>query len=112
MDVKLSEEDVVQPDLLVVCKPEQIKRTHIEGSPSLVVEVLSKSSEKNDRHLKRELYARSRVGEYWIVMPFPSSSFPEVTFPLAPIFDFPLEDHEKELLRVKEPPGHYRAAPL
>src|ERR1051325_5858017 len=32
MDVVLSEADVVQPDLLVVCTPTQIKRTHIEGS--------------------------------------------------------------------------------
>jgi hypothetical protein len=29
---------------------------------------------------------------------------------LKPIFDFPLEDHEKALFRVKEPPGHYYAA--
>ncbi|MFH0878809.1 MAG: Uma2 family endonuclease [Lentisphaerota bacterium] len=134
MDVKLSEEDVVQPDLLVVCKPEQIKRTHIEGPPSLVVEVLSETSLKHDRHTKRDLYARFGVREYWIVTPFPglveimvlrdglytcwksfvkedtlvSASFPEVTFPLAPIFDFPLEEHEKELLRVKEPPARYR----
>jgi Uma2 family endonuclease len=44
MDVKLSDEDVVQPDLLVVCDPKQITRTHIEGPPSLVVEILSPDS--------------------------------------------------------------------
>ena len=136
MDVKLSDEDIVQPDLLVVCKPEQIQRTHIEGPPSLVVEVLSEASLNRDRHTKRELYARFGASEYWLVTPFPglvevlvlkeglytcwksfgkedvlvSALFPEVTFALAPVFDFPLEEREKELLRVREPPAHYRAA--
>src|SRR5690348_5789663 len=31
MDVKLSDTNVVQPDVLVVCNPQQIKPTHIEG---------------------------------------------------------------------------------
>ena len=44
MDVRLSDEDVVQPDLLVVCRPDQLTRTHIEGAPTLVVEILSASS--------------------------------------------------------------------
>ena len=58
MDVKLSETDVVQPDVLVVCKPKQIKRTHIEGGPTLVVEILSESSALHDRTTKMQVYAR------------------------------------------------------
>jgi Uma2 family endonuclease len=38
-DVKFSEFDVVQPDILVVCDPNKITRTHIEGAPDLVVEI-------------------------------------------------------------------------
>jgi Uma2 family endonuclease len=41
VDVKLSEHDVVQPDVAVVCRPEQITDTPIEGAPGLVFEVLS-----------------------------------------------------------------------
>ncbi len=37
-DVKLSETDIVQPDLVVVCDPKQIRPTHIEGPPRLVRE--------------------------------------------------------------------------
>jgi Uma2 family endonuclease len=44
MDVKLSEEDVVQPDLLVVCRPEQIRQAYIDGAPRLVVEILVRMS--------------------------------------------------------------------
>jgi len=136
MDVKLSDEDVVQPDLLVVCKPEQIKRTHIDGPPTLVVEILSETSINRDRNIKRELYARAGIAEYWIVTPFPhlveifvlgpdglyvwwktftntdelvSHAFPDLRFPLEPLFDFPLEEHEKEIYRVKKSPGPYPA---
>ncbi len=37
--------------------------------PDLIVEVLSPSSEGNDRELKHEDYARHGIGEYWIVDP-------------------------------------------
>lgn len=66
-DVKLSEMDCVQPDLLVVCDPRQEKGTHIEGPPSLVVEVLSPATASHDRARKFHLYAASGVPEYWIV---------------------------------------------
>ena len=73
MDVKLSDTDVVQPDLLAVCDPNQFKGTHIEGPPALVVEVLSPSSELHDRMRKLDLYARYGVKEYWLVRPYPSA---------------------------------------
>ena len=51
-DVKLSEEDIVQPDLLIVCDPGQIKSSHIEGAPSLIIEILSPSTEIHNRGRK------------------------------------------------------------
>jgi Uma2 family endonuclease len=71
MDLKLSEHDVVQPDLLVVCDPQQIRPTHIEGPPRLVVEIVSPSTQRHDRLRKLSLYARSGVAEYWLVTPHP-----------------------------------------
>ncbi|MFN8614240.1 MAG: Uma2 family endonuclease [Vulcanimicrobiota bacterium] len=71
MDVKLSDKNVVQPDLLVICRPEQIAQTHIEGAPTIVVEILSPSTAHHDRMRKINLYARFGVKEYWIVTPDP-----------------------------------------
>lgn len=69
VDVKLSDEDVVQPDIIVVCNPESRRKTHIEGAPALVVEVLSPSTEIHDRLRKMQLFARAGVGEVWLVSP-------------------------------------------
>ena len=135
MDVVLSDEDVVQPDILVVCEPNQIKRTYIEGAPTLVVEVLSASSEWLDRRLKLELYARSGVKEYWLVSPFPSyvevlvldgatyriarvvgkdqeldsPTFPDLKIALRDVFDFPLEPGEEPPVACEPPGPAYRA---
>ncbi|MCX6216002.1 Uma2 family endonuclease [Spirosoma sp.] len=38
-------------------------------APDLVVEVLSKSTQKNDREIKFEDYATHQVAEYWLVDP-------------------------------------------
>ncbi len=67
LDVKLSHDTVVQPDLMVVCRPEQIRPTHIEGAPSLVIENLSESTRVHDRHVKMGIYARYGVPEVWLV---------------------------------------------
>lgn len=67
LDVRLSDHDVVQPDLMVVCDRAKITDTHIEGPPRLAVEILSPSSQRHDRVRKLEVYARYGVKEYWIV---------------------------------------------
>ena len=69
-DVVLSATDVVQPDLLLVRRGrEEIVRARVEGSPDLVVEVLSPSSRRTDEVLKRRAYERFGVEELWIVDP-------------------------------------------
>ena len=63
-DVRLSEIDVVQPDILVVSDPAKITPSHIEGAPELVVEVLSPGTSAKDLREKKWLYQRSGVREY------------------------------------------------
>lgn len=70
-DVILSEEDVVQPDLVSIARDrrEIITRRGCEGPPDLAVEVHSPSTSQRDKELKRKLYATYGVGEYWLVDP-------------------------------------------
>ena len=135
MDVKLSDVDIVQPDVLVVCQPEQIKATHIEGAPALVIEILSESSERHDRGIKMRLYAAHGVPEVWLVKPYPSMvevyrldgesyrlaatyippailsspSFPKLKLKLKDVFDFPLKLEEKVAMKVRERQPAYTA---
>jgi Uma2 family endonuclease len=39
------------------------------GTPDMVLEVVSKSSEEKDYELLRELYWRAEIPEYWLVDP-------------------------------------------
>ena len=74
-DVQLSPHDILQPDLAVVLTNRQhiLTPTKIKGTPDLVVEILSPSTESRDRELKRERYQAAGVPEYWIVDPFEHS---------------------------------------
>lgn len=71
MDVYLSPNDVVQPDLLVVLdeRAEIIQDRGIMGAPDLTIEILSPSSMASDFLRKSQLYERYGVPEYWIVDP-------------------------------------------
>jgi len=70
-DVILSEDTVLQPDILFVGKErsDAIAEEGIRGAPDLVVEVLSPATAKRDRTYKKALYARYGVKEYWLVDP-------------------------------------------
>jgi Uma2 family endonuclease len=67
--VKLSDSDVVQPDILVVCDPGKILPSHIEGAPDLIVEVLSPGTSAKDLRDKKALYEGAGVREYLVVDP-------------------------------------------
>lgn len=71
LDVVLSPEDVVQPDLLFVRqeRPGIVTAANIQGAPDLVAEVLSENYRRRDEILKRKLYDQFRVADYWIVDP-------------------------------------------
>ena len=70
-DVVLSFTDVVVPDLIYLSK----RRAHLltaknlQGAPDLAVEILSPSTRPRDERLKRDLYERVGVEEYWLVDP-------------------------------------------
>ena len=130
LDVKLSDYDVVQPDLVVVCDRSQITKGHIEGPPTLAVEILSPSSVRHDKVRKARLYAAAGVQEYWILQPYPamvevlsldgpgfrlhgaytdqevlkSSVFPELEIDLSQLFPF------QEVDEVREGIPTYRSA--
>lgn len=68
-DVYFSDHSVFQPDLVVLLRGrmDRFGSRRIDGAPSLAVEVLSPSTSARDRGIKREVYARHGVPEYWIV---------------------------------------------
>jgi Uma2 family endonuclease len=63
--------DVVVPDVLLVTHDQAdiVTKRNVRGAPALVVEILSPSTRGRDRRLKRDLYAREGVREYWIIDP-------------------------------------------
>lgn len=71
MDVVLSDLDVVQPDLLFVSSERAaiVAEKNIQGPPDLVIEIISETTRKTDETVKRKLYERYGVREYWIVDP-------------------------------------------
>ena len=77
-DVRLFEKDgdtpedvntVVEPDITIVCDHSKLDDRGCKGAPDMVVEVLSPSTQRHDRLVKRGLYQRAGVREYWIVDP-------------------------------------------
>ena len=71
-DVFLSETSIFQPDLLFVSRERAhiITEDNVQGSPDLVIEILSPSDPRRDTVRKRAIYERHRVGEFWLVDPY------------------------------------------
>jgi len=58
---------VVQPDVFVVCDGDKVHDDGVHGAPDFVAEVLSESTAYKDWNIKKALYERAGVREYWIV---------------------------------------------
>ena len=71
-DVVFSHFDVVEPDILYISnarRPDVLTAKNVQGAPDLVVEVGSPGTRRRDETLKRHLYERCGVSEYWVVDP-------------------------------------------
>ena len=72
-DVRLNadttDDDVVQPDLVVICDLSKLDKRSYKGSPDIVIEITSPSTAHIDRFNKFQKYLQAKVPEYWIVEP-------------------------------------------
>lgn len=60
---------VVQPDLCVVCDLSKLDEAGCNGTPELIIEILSKGNSKREMDTKFDLYQEAGVLEYWIIDP-------------------------------------------
>lgn len=60
---------VVQPDISVVCDSEKIDEKGCIGAPDLIIEILSPATASRDHILKKAIYEKNGVKEYWLVDP-------------------------------------------
>jgi len=65
---KISEDTIVQPDVVVVCKPFE-EGLYLTKTPEIIFEILSASTSQKDRVLKYDLYESVGVKYYIIVNP-------------------------------------------
>ena len=49
--------------------PQVLTPLHAKGVPEVVVEIASKATRKRDETIKRRLYERAGVTEYWVIDP-------------------------------------------
>ena len=72
LDVVFSKFDVAVPDLVYVSN-ERMARIgtpqNLRGAPEIVIEIASPGTRRRDETIKRRLYERWGVDEYWIVNP-------------------------------------------
>ena len=72
LDVVFTDFDVVEPDLLYVSNDRAatiLTPQNVRGTPNLVIEIGSPSTRRRDETIKRHLYERTGVAEYWVVDP-------------------------------------------
>ena len=71
-DVIFTMFDVVEPDLIYMSNERAARvltDANVKGAPELVVEIGSEGTRGRDETIKRRLYERAGVSEYWVVDP-------------------------------------------
>ncbi|WP_049945011.1 Uma2 family endonuclease [Butyrivibrio sp. AC2005] len=71
IDIQLDRDDktMVEPDVVVICERDIIRRKNVFGAPDFILEVLSKSTRRKDMLLKSYKYIEAGVREYWMIDP-------------------------------------------
>jgi Uma2 family endonuclease len=67
IDYRVSDDTILQPDMLVVCG--EITKKFLDFSPALVVEILSPATALKDRHSKYPIYESQGIPYYLIISP-------------------------------------------
>lgn len=62
-------DDYLCPDIMIICDRKHLKGGSYSGVPKFIVETLSPSTAKRDRTIKKEIYEKAGVEEYWMVSP-------------------------------------------
>jgi Uma2 family endonuclease len=70
-DLYVDSKNVLQPDLVFIAEKNKqiISERGIDGTPDLIVEIISPSNIFTDRNIKKKTYQKIGVKEYWIVDP-------------------------------------------
>jgi len=71
MDVHFDENNIVQPDVIYITRErlDIIRDGFVFGVPDLLVEILSESTGRHDKIVKKALYEKFGVKEYWLADP-------------------------------------------
>ncbi len=67
VDYKLGDDTLFRPDVVLIC--DEPHDAYITKAPEIVVEVISKSTAKNDENYKFDKYEAEKVGYYVLVYP-------------------------------------------
>jgi Uma2 family endonuclease len=69
LDFKYDKEsdDYLIPDVMLLCDRKNLKGGSYSGVPKFIVETLSPSTAFRDRTIKKDIYEKSGVEEYWII---------------------------------------------
>lgn len=62
-------DDIVEPDISVICDSEKLTERGCTGAPDWIVEIISPGNPCHDYVRKLNLYLDAGVREYWIVNP-------------------------------------------
>lgn len=92
IDYKISEETILNPDILICCKP--IKKAFLDFSPDLVVEIISPATALKDRHYKFEIYQQQKISFYLIV---------DIDARLVDVFKLENDRYEKQDVILSDP---------
>ena len=57
------------PDVMIICDRKHLKGGSYTGIPKFIAETLSPSTAMRDMTIKKEIYGKAGVPEYWIVSP-------------------------------------------
>jgi len=60
---------VVQPDISVICDRSKLDQAGCRGAPDWIIEILFPAPSHKDQTVKKALYERHGVREYWLVDP-------------------------------------------